>query len=309
MIRSLPTEIIVRRSQFYTRIRQYFITNQFLEVETPLMNRFGNIEPFLDSFEVKRPSPKNQTETFYLNTSPEYNLKILLASLQKPIFQLAHSFRAGDCGGLHTEEFLMLEWYEPQTNLQGLISRCEDILKHMTGHNTIKKSTVDEVFQTYANCTTSRESLIHSIKHANMVGLKDDPTRLRYDELFFYIYLHFVEKHLGQDGPEILYDYPEELAALSRIENKKAKRAEIYRKGVELGNGYDELSNKEMHIRRFSEFNKLRVETGRPFLDTDPQFIENIEKLPQCTGMAMGLDRLFMLMEGFQTFEGNSPFL
>jgi hypothetical protein len=117
-----------------------------------------------------------------------------------------------------------------------------------------------------------------------------------------------IEPSLRIPEPVYLNGYPEELAALSNTERGLAKRFELYWNGLELANGYEELRNKEEHLRRFKEFNDIRRKTGRPEMKGDPQFLENIEKMPECSGIALGVERLMMVFLGENHIANISPF-
>ncbi len=326
-MRLLSTELYEAHSEFLQAVRDFFRSRSFLEIETPLLNTCGAVEVHLDSLRVQRrgirkspeaPAGSAAQSAGYLITSPEYNLKIALSELQRSIFQIAHSFREGDIGQMHSEEFLMLEWYLVAADEFALMDQCEEFLKTLSTaafsrtrplRAKFRRRRVADLMREYADCPDlSRASLIEALDRQ---GLRDpgadrvDPAdssatpETPYEDLFFTLFLNRVEEHLGVYGPEFVYDYPPELAALSRIEDGRARRFEIYWQRVELANGYFELTDPAEQRRRFEGDNRRRLANGKPAMRIDPRFLAALERgLPDCSGIALGLDRLFMLLRG-----------
>ena len=324
MIRRLSPEILKIRSDFLKRTREFFHARGYIEAEAPLVNPTGGVDPFLDPLRITRSGVRKSAEAkpapreSYLITSPEYNLKIILADLQAHVFQIAHAFREGDRGKLHTEEFLLLEWYRVGADEFELMNECREFLAHLARGEWSKRSldsapprarSVADVFREYCSCSTERGELEKALVDQGLRGVGEKPEELRYDELFFTLFLNRAEPRLGRGGPEFLYDYPPELAALAAIENGRARRFELYWEGTELANGYYELRSPEEQRKRFERENELRLALGKPRMEIDEQLLQALERgLPPVSGIALGLDRVLMLLLGETSLEEISPF-
>jgi lysyl-tRNA synthetase class 2 len=303
-------EILRFRHDFLAAVRQFFRGTGYIEVETPALNPTGAVEAFLDPFLVHRTGPGKEGAAGYLITSPEYNLKRLAATTQAKIFEIAHCFRAGDAGGLHSEEFLMLEWYCPGATLEELILETSALLHHLaakfpaqgldTTHQVVE---VEDLFLRHTGRGFDRQSLEQTAGEKGLGRPQD-----RYDELFFSIFLNCIEPKIRTPCPLFLKNYPAELAALSRTEGQKAKRFELYWQGIELCNAYEELSGQAANAERFMETNELRKQTGRTAMAADPEFLALSELLGQMCGNALGLDRLMMVYSGADSLAAISPF-
>ena len=314
-MRLLAAEIYEAHAAYLAAIRRFFTERGHLEVETPLLNRTGAVETHLDSLEVRRQGLRKSPEAplaaparaGYLITSPEYNMKILLSELRRSIFQIAHSFREGDVGQVHSEEFLMLEWYLVGQDEFGLMDECEQLVQYLSTCDFSRKRLtpapfprhrVSELLRHYADCPDfSRAALVGALARHGLLGT-NDAASLAYDDLFFMLFLNRVEEHLGKAGPEFVYDYPPELAALSRIEDGRARRFELYWDRVELANGYYELLDAAEQRARFATENERRKLAGKVQMPVDEALFRAMERgLPECSGMALGVDRLFMLLQ------------
>ena len=337
MIRILPPEILIQRSRYLRLVREFFFERGYLEVESPLKNPAGGVEPFLDPLKIERsgiqksPQARTPAENEYLITSPEYNLKILLAHAWRDaasqgrknkaefpgVFQIAHCFREGDVGDIHSEEFLMLEWYKIGADEFELMDECQDLLAYLQDKLPgAKKSpsarssrSVREILRLYCECGLERGELEEALVRYNLLGQSEKLSALRYDELFFTLFLNRIEDKLGRQGPEFIYHYPAELAALSVIQDNLARRFELYWQGIELANGYFELTDVQEQSNRFTTENQLRTKLGKEVMRPDPGLLEALELgLPACSGIALGLDRLLMVLTGKSKLEQVSPF-
>ena len=320
---TIRPEFCILYSSFLQDIRTFFKRQGFLELETPLLNSTGNVEAYLDSFRVQRANTRKSTHipvkqkfSAYLITSPEYRLKSILAHLRCNLYQIAHCFRAGDLGPLHMEEFLMLEWYFINADEFALMEQCAKLLSFLSrgkySRRRLKKNksfsvrSVRSVLQEYASCSWEREDLEKALIKNKLIKAKAElsspehrPIDMNYVDLFFTVFLNLVEPHIGKDGPEFLYHYPPQLSAFSQIEKGYARRFELYWDGLELANGYYELRQKEDYLRRFAEENSLRKELGKEVMSPDEAFLNDLELcqgLPECSGVALGLDRLFLAL-------------
>ena len=304
----LRPEFTVPYSRFLQEIRNFFQNQDFIEVETPLLYDTTNIEIFIKAFSVdalKSPA--------YLITSPEFALKSQLAYLKRNIYQIAHCFRNENRGPLHMQEFLMLEWYFVGANEFQLMKQCEVFLQKLARSrlfptqldisDTFPRRSVASLLEKYAQCTWERVSLEKKLEEIPFVT-QEKPSTFLYEDLFFLVFLHFVEPHLGKEGPEFVYHYPPKLSAYSVLEKGFARRFELYWNSVEIANAYYELRTKEEYIHRFEEQNKVREKIGEEKLKINQNFIQALEKygdLPEASGIALGLDRLFMMFLGYKS--------
>lgn len=337
MLNSLPPDVLVIRSHFLRNVRTFFHDRGYLEMETPLLNPTENMEPFIDAFMVKReilrkgpdllpPLKLRKYEELisenlrYLITSPEYNLKILLSELRQNLFQIAHSFRMGDRGDHHTEEFLLLEWYRIDADDRTLMDESEELIRFLSSltpgdtkisNRPFSRFSVNQLLEQFAGCTMARPDLEKAVLRHGLLGPGEDPTSLRYDELFFSVFLNLVEGNLPAGDPVFVCDYPPELAANSRVINGVARRFEIYWNRIELANGYFEIDNFDDQLSRFDDDNRIRVEMNRNTALPDPQLMDSLSDtgLPLCSGIAVGLDRLLMVLTGKEKLSEISVFL
>ncbi len=275
------------RAEFMQNIRLFFIQNGFLEVETPLR--------------IPAPAPEEQiealrTEDWFLQTSPELCMKRLLAAGYPRIFQISKCFRAGERGDLHLPEFTMLEWYVAGFDYQQLMDQCEAMIRAVAGDSGIteiarqnkiihlsppwKKITVAEAFSQYAPVT---------------------PEEALAEERFDEILVDCVEPQLGTSQPTFLYDYPATLASLARLKNNEtgiSERFELYMGGLEIANGFSELTDAAEQRKRFEEALEKRAAKSWARYEMPEIFLQSLATLPACAGIALGIDRLVMLMTG-----------
>ena len=223
----LPFEILKLRSRFINQIRTFFFENNFFEIDTPTLKKTPGMEPYLDPFSVS--SPHLQKEG-YLITSPEYSLKQALSLGFEKIYEIAHTYRSGEKGELHTKEFLMLEFYIAKMNEQELIRFCIVFFEYLD--QNFKKIgfqssdciiiSMEELFFQKTGRGISRIDLVQTILEKKYLTEKA-ALNYSYDDLFFLTFLNCVERDLP-DSTVFIYDYPPELASLARVENGKAKR-------------------------------------------------------------------------------------
>lgn len=300
---------------FRSAVRAFFDGQGFLEVETPLLNTHGAVEAHLDSFAVRRSGIRKSPEApesvdaraGFLITSPEYNMKILLTELRRSIYQIAHCFREGDTGRIHAEEFLMLEWYLVGADEFALMEQCETLFRRLGTDFAVpeiaaqlpagafpRRRVLDLLIEFADVHSFAREDLVRCVTKHRLAGDGRALAGWLYDEIFFTVFLNLVEPHLGQGVPEFVFDYPPELAALARVEDGRARRFEIYWNGLELANGYFELTDPVELRRRFDCENDLRRKLGKPAMEPDRGLLAALEErgLPECSGIALGLDRL-----------------
>ena len=290
------------RATMYAQIREFFAKREVLEVETPILSAAGVTDVYLASIEAKR-HVQGQVATHYLQTSPEFAMKRLLASGSGPIYQICKVFRDDEHGRKHNSEFSMLEWYRPSFNLKDLMFEVTDLL------NVVLKQRFGEVRPTilsYKHAFMDRlelnplQATTQELRDAaRRVGLNLDlgEDRLGYIDLLFS---HMVEPSLGFDTPVFLTDFPPELASLAKTRVDEdgelvAARFELYIEGLELANAYDELIDADVLRSRFEADNQTRQQLGLTIMPIDEHLLAALPHMPACAGIALGLDRLLMI--------------
>lgn len=310
---SADLEMLRRRAHFIGAIRQFFRDKGVLEVDTPLLASSTALDPHLDSIAAQyHEAPGVAPRTLFLQTSPEYAMKRLLAAGSGPIYQLGRAFRDGERGRKHNPEFTMLEWYRPEFDLDALMSEVAELVRVVAGVPEAERLTYREAFVRYAQLdpfTATATEL--QMAAAELSGLEvQDLTR---DELLDIILSHQVEPCLGQAGGTFIYHYPPSQAALAQTcrdgDVLVAQRFELYVRGIELANGYFELTDAEEQARRFESDNVQRAKLGKREIPIDERFIEALRQgMPSCAGVALGVDRLLMIAVGAQSIDEVIPF-
>ncbi len=301
------------RWEIHQQIRAFFLSNGFLEVDTPLRTICPGMEPYLDSFE---------TDGKYLRTSPELHMKRLLAGGYDKIFQMGPCFRAGDVGSVHREEFHMLEWYRAFADLDHLIDDVHHLLTHLAGYSTNpgyfrelpEIVTCESLFHQFLDLKLKSEETHHlksALKERNIPHDDEDD----WDTLYFLLFLNFIEPHLGKERPTIVINYPASQAALA----KKAPpsqggldycyRFEVYVQGMELANAFYELTDPETQEERFQKDRQERKNLGKTAYPIDREFIAALESgIPPSAGIALGVDRLVAALLGKPLLADILPF-
>lgn len=311
------------REQVIDGIRQFFKSQSFHEVETPLLVERPSTETYLEFFETELELASGLTKRGFLITSPEYAMKKLLAAGMTHIFQLTKSFRNGEgLSSRHNPEFLILEWYRTEADYTHIMSDCEVLLVHLVtqtrgltnGKAKIiyqgrdydltppwPRISVPEAFERYAQISLEElldEQLLLKVAAKKGYQIAESTT---WEEVYNQIFLNEIDPKLAEfNTPVILYDYPVSQAALSRRKDsdpRLAERFEFYLAGIELGNAFSELIDPQEQQKRLKEDLKFRKEIGRKSYDLDEDFIDALkEGLPPTGGIAVGVDRLIMLL-------------
>lgn len=286
------------RARLVTEIRGFFAERAVLEVETPILSAAATVDPQIDSFAT--------TCGRWLKTSPEFAMKRLLAAGSGSIWQLARVFRVDECGRHHNPEFSLLEWYRPGWDHRQLIDECEALLQAVgAAPQGCERLTYRDAFITLAAVDPFADSLAR-LRSALPPGLADlaPPTgdgAVPRDFLLDLLMSHVVGPKLGVDAPLVLIDFPASQAALARIrpgDPPVAERFEIFWRGLEMANGFHELTDPVEQQRRFVADQQRRAEQGRTVPPFDARLISAMTHgLPDCAGVAIGLDRLLMLLQ------------
>jgi lysyl-tRNA synthetase class 2 len=298
---SASIETLQRRAQFIQQIRQFFSLRNVLEVETPTLSHATITDLHLHTFKTTFNNPLSPTaSTMYLQTSPEYAMKRLLCAGSGAIFQICKAFRNEEAGRMHNPEFSMLEWYQPAYDHFQLMAEIDELLTSILDCETADKISYQNVFKQYLDCDPLNASLDDLKKLASKYGYADiaanenDP-----DVLLNLLFSQHIEPNIGQIRPCFVYDFPASQAALARISlanPRVAERFELYFKGIELANGFHELSDPQEQRQRFESDNNKRRAVGLPTMSIDENLLNALSSgLADCSGVAMGIDRLLML--------------
>ena len=288
------------RARLLARIRAFFDARGVMEVETPLLSAATVTDPHLSSMSSLYEGPgATDGRKLFLQTSPEYAMKRLLAAGSGPIYQISKAFRNGEAGRHHNPEFTMLEWYRPGFDHHALMDEMDVFLDVTLGAPPAERLTYGEVFRRYAGVDPHGASTTDLGRRARELGLEEMPGT---DEQLDLLMTHLVEPHLGRAGPTFLYDFPPSKAALARIRPGNppvAERFEVYLEGVELANGFHELTDATEQRRRFEADLEKRRLVGREEVEIDERVLAALAAgLPPSAGVALGVDRLIMLAAG-----------
>jgi len=286
------------RASLLIQIRKFMAERKVLEVETPILSWTTVTDPNIESFKTSFQHPgKNEKIELYLQTSPEYAMKRLLAAGIGPIYQVAKVFRNNEIGTYHHPEFSLLEWYQPDYDHYDMMQEVEE-LTTLLGFSECARKSYHEVFEKYIGINphdASVEQLSNMASNFGLISQTDEPS-----ELLDYIFCEKITSHLGQNKPTFIYDYPVCQSALAKLrdgEFQVAERFELYISGIEIANGFNELCNATEQKKRFEKNKEYRKKRGMKNYDIDENFIAALENgLQSCAGVAIGIDRLLMLI-------------
>jgi lysyl-tRNA synthetase class 2 len=296
-----------QRARLYQRIRAFFSRLDYLEVDTPLLSASTNTDIHIESIEARVCG-----QTQYLQTSPEFAMKRLLAADSGSIFQICHAFRDEEQGRRHRAEFSLLEWYSVGFDYQQLMDQVEALIRTIVGEQS--------AFQrlTYAQCFEQTLGLdIFNITLSELqqaVGRQIsgiDRLSLSANDCLDLLISEVIAKRF--EGYTFVYDYPAEQASLARIsrqDSRVAERFELFYHDMELANGFSELIDAAEQRTRFEQDNARRVAAGRKPCPVDEDFLAALEQgMPVCAGVALGLDRLLMVLQAADSItQVNTPF-
>jgi len=298
----ISRQVLERRAQFLASIRQFFKERDILEVETPLLSHSTNPHPFVPSLIAEyQPHPDVPPTACYLQTSPEFAMKRLLAMGSGSIYQLCKAFRNDFCGKLHNPEFTMLEWYHVGYDHHQLMDEVDAFLKCMLHVPPAERVSYQALFQQHLNTDplTVETAELKKIIEQQGIEVAIADSELDKDGWLNLAMSHLIEPKLGKTRPVFVYDYPASQAALAKISShdaRLAERFEVYYQGIELGNGFHELSNENEQRKRFKQQLKERERQELPIVPLDENFLKALEHgLPDCAGIAIGIDRLLMI--------------
>ena len=289
-------QVLELRAALLAAIRRFFAERDFIEVETPAIVPSPGLDVHLSAFEVRNDTGDR---VGWLATSPEYQMKRLLSAGAKRIFQLCRSYRSEEQGSHHEREFTMLEWYRGDATSDDVIRDTEELVAFVARsldqpapevQPPWQRMTVDEALQFHTDLTL--DSLI------------DD------EERFFRVWAEQVQPRLGNERPIVVTDWPASMASLAKLKpNGMADRFEAFFRGVELCNGFGELTDAMEQRRRFDRDQVERRAAGLPVYPIDERFLADLERgMPESGGNALGVDRLLMLLLRAASIQAVMPF-
>ncbi|OAI49135.1 poxB regulator PoxA [Gammaproteobacteria bacterium SCGC AG-212-F23] len=289
------------RAKILAQVRDFFSKRNVLEVQTPLLSSTSVTDPYIQSIPAIFQKTGSQIqETLYLQTSPEYAMKRLLAAGSGPIFQICKAFRQGEVGTFHQPEFTMLEWYRPDFNHHDLMNEMDDLLQLVLNKGKAERLSYAAAFVNTVGINPHFASLEELSFCAKKNGILVNSTITDRDAWLDLILTHCIEPHFANNHPVFLYDFPISQAALAKIRNEDppvASRFEVYYKGIELANGFHELQDSDEQRRRFENNLHQRNKLDLSPIPIDEHFLAALSHgLPDCSGVALGLDRLLMLI-------------
>ncbi|MBA4016447.1 MAG: EF-P lysine aminoacylase GenX [Pirellula sp.] len=305
------------RAELLRKTRAFFHERGFLEVETPILSADTVVDRHLDPLTTTLEGI-GPPRTLYLQTSPEFAMKRLMAAGGEAIFQIAHAFRQGERGARHNPEFTLVEWYRKGDDYAAGMRLLSDFCEALLGRGpaacvTYRQAFLEHIGVDPLTATTADIANVARSRAPEAAAAFDSSAHPADRDAWLDLLLTgLVEPHLGIGQPTILCDYPPSQAALARVRNNDppvAERFELYVDGFELANGYHELLDAQTLLRRNEESNQLRAADGKPTLPAESRLLAAMRHgLPPCTGCALGFDRVVMLAAGKSDIAEVLPF-
>ncbi len=299
-------EILLERALMLKSIRAFFDARAVVEVETPLLSHYSTTDPHLDSLRSNF-----REQACYLNTSPEYAMKRLLAGNPQAIYQICKAFRDDELGPNHNPEFTLLEWYRPGYDMQRLMAELAELVEMLCRNSETEPTFAYLSYQQAFENVTSFDphqvtsgqcyqfALSNGVEIPQGLTADDDV-----DDWLDWILTQRVLPAFDRDSFTFLYDYPASQCALAKIADNEnhvavAKRFELFFGEAELANGFFELTDADEQLYRFRQENLRREQAGKAPACIDENLIAALTHgLPECSGVAVGLDRLLMVLSG-----------
>jgi lysyl-tRNA synthetase class 2 len=290
------------RADILAKIRAFFAEREVLEVETPLLASAPVTDLHLHALSCRYRGPGvDEGRELFLQTSPEFAMKRLLAAGSGPIYQICRAVRNGEAGRRHNPEFTILEWYRPGWDHHRLMDEVDELLAATLGSRSSERLSYADAYTRYADSDPHSDP--DAALRARVKGLgvpsADDLTR---NDLLDLVLTHVIEPKLGHCQPTFIHDYPASQASLARVRDGNpplAERFEVFVEGVELANGYHELTDSAEQRRRFEADIEMRKAQDLPEVPIDERLLAALDHgLPDCAGVALGVDRLIMVAAG-----------
>ncbi|MDX2438169.1 MAG: EF-P lysine aminoacylase EpmA [Acidobacteriota bacterium] len=290
------------RAEVLGTIRAFFAERAVLEVETPLLASAPVTDLHLQALSCRYRGPgADDGLDLFLQTSPEFAMKRLLAAGSGPIFQICKAFRDGEAGRRHNPEFTILEWYRPRWDHHRLMDEMDGLLAVVLGASPGERLSYGEAFARYADVDPHHDSDGELRSRVERLGVPS-AGELGRNDLLDLVLTQVIEPKLGHCQPTFIHDYPASQAALARVRPGQpplAERFEVFVEGLELANGYHELTDPTVQRQRFEADLEARRSVDLPEVPVDEHLLAALEHgMPECAGVAMGVDRLVMLAMG-----------
>lgn len=290
--------------------RAFFAERDVMEVDCPALSRTAPLDLHIDVMKVCG----KQGLLGYLHTSPEYGMKRLLAQGIGDIYQISHVFREGEIGPLHNPEFTMVEWYRCGFSFEQMIAETLHYIRLFLGDLSEACVSYQEVLHRYVGVDENKMTAadLFALAKEKGVCVTDEAASWDKDTWLQLLVSLFVEPHLGQEELSVITHFPATQAALAKTIAREgvevACRFEVYFNGIELANGYHELSDSAEQQRRFEKTSQDRARAGKDPLPIDEKFLSALGQLPDCCGVAVGFDRLMLLRHRQPTLQSVLPF-
>ncbi len=299
---SASWEVLRRRAELLTELRSFFAGRGFLEVETPLLCRDSVVDLHIDPFAVEVSQPPG--ETWWLQTSPEFCMKRMLAAGATAIYQVTRAFRQGEIGRWHNPEFTMIEWYRCGDDMRAGMALLAELAQALLSADSVLQIEYAELFRqgTGIDPLDATDEALRDAARCHGLDSTSESTR---DDCLDFLFATRVVPSLPREVPAIVYYYPASQAALSRLDprdDRRAERFELFFRGVELANGYHELTDAAEWRHRARAANRRRASRGQREIPVDSALLSAMESgLPAGSGTALGFDRLVMTALGRQS--------
>ena len=301
------------RARLLRQLREFFHGRGFLEVETPVLSADTVVDRHLDPFSLNAGPAGGGPQTAWLQTSPEFAMKRLLAAGAEAIYQVSRVFRQDEQGPLHNPEFTLVEWYRRGDDFRAGMKLTSDLCEALLERGPAELLSYADAFQRYAGLDpymANMETLIAAARRCHSPPPESLAKEDR-DGWLDWLLTERVQAHLGLQRPLLLYDFPASQAALAQIRPHPegtrpplAERFELYVSGWELANGYHELLDAGELRRRNARANELRRRDGKTALPEESRLLAAMERgLPPAVGCALGFDRLVMLAAGAKSID------
>ncbi|GJM04734.1 MAG: elongation factor P--(R)-beta-lysine ligase [marine bacterium B5-7] len=304
---SASLEIIKKRAVLLQQIRNFMLSRDIMEVDTPILSHFGISDPYIQSMTTSSAAEKESL--LYLHTSPEFCMKRLLAAGLGSIYQITHVFRNEESGKRHNTEFTMLEWYRTEFDYYQLMDEVTELLVSI-GLTAPEKMTYAEAFMLTLQLDP------HTVGSKQLQSLCQD-NGWDADEndrhgLLDFIFSELVMKNIKNTKPLIIYDYPECMSALASLKAGDpvvSERFELFINNMEIANGFNELTDADEQLDRFEADLENRRNKGLAEPAIDKNFLAALQSgIPKCAGVAIGVERLLMVLSGKDDINAVSTF-
>lgn len=308
--------VLVKRADFMRQVRQFFYERKVTEVDTHLLSQFGVTDCHLNNLTTEFKYPlASGNRTLYLQTSPEYAMKRILAAYGKDIYQLSHVVRDDEIGRFHNPEFTLLEWYRVGYDDIQLIAEVSELLAELCDAPEAKIITYQQCFIDYLGEDPLTTSGVESIRQQliEQPALTDWMSKEADENTILQVaFSELIEGQFPAEIPVCVTEFPKSQAALAKIDQhnpRVSRRFEFYYQGVELANGYNELADPAEQRLRFDQDNQRRTQLNLPTQPEDTRLLAALESgFPACSGVALGFDRLLMIACGAKSITEVLPF-